>query len=321
MEILKEKSSLRINEVLIGAGKDKGGTRTSAVTIGGENCLPFHLFEGEMPNPPKTAMEIWDMKPSDWPAALVKPFDDVMDSPAKWAKKCVEQYGAEIIALRLQSAHPDFGDAGADKCAAAVRSVLDSVGVPLVIFGCGNDEKDNMIMPKCSETAKGENCLMGNATQANYKTLTASCLADGHSIIGETPIDVNIQKQVNILVTEMGFDAKKIVMDPTTGGLGYGLEYTYSVMERIRSAALGGDSTLSMPFICRAGQESWRAKESKAGVSERPEWGDEAQRGPAWEIATGVPLLVAGADLLVVRHPESLAGLKGMIKHLMDKQE
>lgn len=319
VELLKEKWSGKINTVTIGAGKEQGGTRTSAVTIGGENMLPFMHFEGEMVNPPKIAMEIWDIKPSEWPKSLISPYEDVVSNPVKWAKKCVETYKAEILFLRLQSAHPDFGNAGGEIVANTIKSVLEEVGVPLIVYGCGNAEKDNEILPKCTQIAKGENCLFGKATQDNYKTLTASCLADGHNIIAEAPIDVNIQKQVNILITEMGFPINKIVMDPTTGCLGYGLEYTYSVMERIRLAALGGDKMLFPPFICLVGQEVWKTKEVKATGIEFPKWGDENKRGPAWEIATCVALLLTGADLLVVRHPETMGIIKRNIEILMKK--
>jgi len=319
VELLKEKWVGKINEVTIGATKDEGGSRVKTITIGGENTLPFMHFEGEMSRTPKIAMEIWDMKPPDWPVSLISPFEDVISSPAKWAKKCVETYKAEILFLRLQSAHPDFGNASGETVANTVKSVLEEVGVPLIIYGCGNPEKDNEILPKCTHIAKGENCLFGKATQDNYKTLTASCLADGHSIIAEAPIDVNIQKQVNILITEMGFPINKIVMDPTTGCLGYGLEYTYSVMERIRLAALGGDKILAQPFICLVGQEVWKVKEVKASSNEFPKWGDENKRGPAWEIVTCASLLLAGADLLVVRHPETMEIVKKNVEMLMKK--
>ncbi|MFH1824700.1 MAG: acetyl-CoA decarbonylase/synthase complex subunit delta [Candidatus Firestonebacteria bacterium] len=317
VELLKEKWSGKINAVTIGATKEQGGTRTSTVTIGGENTLPFMRFEGEMVNSPKMAMEIWDRQPPEWPKSLILPFEDVISSPVKWAKKCVETYKAEILFLRLQSAHPDFGNNSAEIVANTVKSVLEGVGVPLIIYGCGNAEKDNEILPKCTQIAKGENCLFGKATQDNYKTLTASCLADSHNIMAEAPIDVNIQKQVNILITEMGFPINKIVMDPTTGCLGYGLEYTYSVMERIRLAALNGDKMLFPPFICLVGQEVWKTKEVKASSSEFPKWGDENKRGPGWEMATCTSLLLAGANLLVVRHPETMEVIKRNIEILM----
>lgn len=320
VEILKEKWTGKINELKIGATKEEGGTRTSTVKIGGETTLPFLHFEGEMPNKPVIAMEVLDYKPDDFPEQLIKFYNEVLDSPAKWAKKCVDEYKANLVFFRLQSSHPDYGNTSAKECADKLKSILDSVGVPIIVCGSGNAETDNNILPVCTQVAKGEKLLFGVATQENYKTLTASCLADGHSIIAQAPIDVNIQKQVNILISEMGLSPERIVMDPTTGGLGYGLEYTYSVMERIRLAALSADKMLAQPFICLVGQEVWKAKEAKALESSQPLWGSEEKRGAMWEITTAMSLLMAGADILVMRHPEAVAIVKSQIDKLMKKE-
>lgn len=306
LELLKEKWSSSINTVTIGATKDEGGTRTSTVTVGGETTLPFMLGEGTMPHKPIIAMEILDVDPQDWPETLKEPFKDVLGDPAKWAKKCVDEYKAEVICVKLQATHPDFGDKSADDAASVVKSVLQSVGVPLIILGSGDDEKDNLVLSKVSEATKGERCLIGDATDKNYKTLTASCLADGHNIIAESPIDINIAKQVNILISDMGLAQDRIAINPTIGALGYGMEYAYSIMERARLAALNGDKMLSMPFVCFVGQEAWRAKEAKTPQSEHQEWGPEKDRGPMWELLTAVSMLQAGADILIMRHPKAV---------------
>ncbi len=318
LELAKEKWTGKINEVTIGATKEEGGTRTSKIVVGGETGLPFLHEEGEMPHRPVVAMEVWDTAPSDWPEVLAVPFKDVMDDPGRWSKKCVKEYGVDLIALRLQSAHSDWGSASPEKVSEGVKKVLEAVGVPLIVLGPGQDDRDNEVLPRCSEVAKGENCLFGNATQDNYKTLVAACLADGHNIIGESPIDINIAKQVNILISDMGFPLEKIVMDPTTGGLGYGLEYAYSIIERGRLAALGaGDKTMALPIICRVGQEAWRAKEAKAEESDFPDWGPASERGPLWEATTAVALLQAGADILVMRHPRAVESVRKTIDSLM----
>ncbi len=320
LEPVKEKWVGKINEVTIGATREEGGSRTSVVTVGGETGLSFLHDESEMPHRPALAMEVWDVAPSDWPEELTKPFKEVLDDPARWSKKCVDDYGAELICLRLQSAHSDFGNISPDKVSEGVKKVLEAVGVPLIVLGTGQDDRDNEVLPRCSEVAKGEKCLFGDATQDNYKTLVAACLADGHGIIGQSPIDINIAKQVNILVSDMGFPLERIVMDPTTGGLGYGLEYTYSIMERARLAALGaGDKTLALPIICRIGQEAWRAKEAKASEEDFPSWGSVSERGPMWEVTTAVPLLLAGADILIMRHPRAVESVKETIEELMKK--
>ena len=319
IELVKEKWSNTINTVTIGATKEEGGTRASKITIGGESTLPYLFNEGDMPNPPVIAMEILDREPKEWPDVLKEPFKDVLANPAEWGKKCVNEYKAQAICLKLQGTHPDFGNLSADQAAETVKSILQAVSVPLIVLGSGNDEKDNNVLPKCCEAAKGENCLFGDATEDSYKTLTAACLADGHNIIGESPIDINIAKQVNILISDMGFEPQKIVINPTIGALGYGLEYAYSIMERARLAALIGDKMLAMPFVCFVGQEAWRSKEAKGPQSEHPEWGPEAQRGPIWEAATATSVLLSGADLLTMRHPKAVDIVRNTIERLMKK--
>lgn len=317
MEELKETWTGKINSVTIGATEKEGGTRKTQITVGGQNTLPYLFKEGNMPNTPVVAMEVLDVEPVDWPEALKKPFGDTLKDPVKWAKKCVEEYKAPLICVKLMGTHPDSGNKSAEDASKLIKDILEAVKVPLVILGSGDEEKDNSCLAKVSEVAKGERCLIGDATEKNYKTLTASCLADGHNIIGESPIDINIAKQVNILISEMGFPAERIVINPTIGALGYGMEYAYSIMERARSAALNGDKMLSMPFISFVGQEAWRAKEAKALTSEHPEWGDEFSRGVLWEIETAVCVLQAGSDILIMRHPRAVEETRKYIERLM----
>jgi acetyl-CoA decarbonylase/synthase complex subunit delta len=315
----KEKWTGVINEVSLGATKADGGTRTSVVTVGGAAALPFMNFEGATPRKPVIAMEVWDREPDDWAQPLMDVLGPVVKSPADWAKKCVEEFGAEMLCLKLAGTHPDFGDASPEQAAAVVKSILKAVGVPLIIWGSDHDEKDNEVLPRCSQAAAGERCLMGTVKEDNYKTLVASCLADGHAIIGLSPIDINIAKQVNILVSEMGFPLNRIVMYQTTGALGYGIEYAYSIQERGRLAALGGDKIMSLPVICMVGSEAWRTKEAKASAQENPDWGDAATRGIYWEVGTASTLLQAGSDIMVMRHPAAVSAIKTTINSLMSK--
>jgi len=313
---IKENWSSQICSVKIGATADEGGTRTSVVEVGGESTLPFLDFEGASPNSPVIAMEVLDLVPDDWPENLSGPLQDVLGNPVDWAKKCVDEFKADIVCLKLQKAHPDFGDAPVDESVKLVQDVLGAVGVPLIVWGSGDDEKDNQLMPRVSEAAKGEKCLLGTAKEDNYKTITAACIADGHNLITESPLDINIAKQVNILVSDMGFDLNRVVIFPTTGGLGYGIEYAYSIQERGRLAGLSGDKMMAMPVICTIGPEAWRAKEAKATDEEFPAWGDAAERGPMWEFITGVTLLQAGADILVMRHPKAVEQMHKTIASL-----
>ncbi len=279
-----------INTVEIGAG-------AKAVKIGGENA-------------PMIALEILDCEPADWPETIKSAYGDAVKDPVKWAHTCVKKFGAKILCVRLQGTHPDYGSKPAEAVIPALKSIAKDTGVPLVIIGGGDDEKDNDVLPKVSQALAGENCLFGIATQENYKTLTATALADGHSIIAESPIDINIAKQVNILISDMGFNAEKIVMHPTTTSLGYGMEYVYSIMERGRLAASIGDKMLAMPFILFVGSEVWKTKEAKESG---------AGQGINWELATAVSMLQAGADLLVMRHPQAAEAAGKYIEKAMKR--
>ena len=303
-----------VNRVTLGATKDKGGSRTCTVTVGGARNVVYGGSTDDAGEKPVIAMDVLDVRPEDWPGILAEPYKDVMGSPGDWAKKCVEEFGADLICLKFEAIHPDKGDKDAAHAVKVTREVLKAVGVPLVLWNCGNDEKDNHVMPKVSGAAKGENCLVGTVTENNYKSLTAIALADGHHLITEAPIDINIAKQVNILASDMGFPLERIVTFQSTGALGYGIEYAYSIQERQRLAALSGDKMMAMPAICDVGYESWRAKEAK--LADAPGWGDAADRGPMWEAATAICLLQAGVDIIRMRHPRAVAVVKKFINEI-----
>ena len=309
---LAEKWSSKVMKVTIGATKAEGGTRERAITVGGSACIPFMDFEGDKGCRPVIAMDVLNTVP-EWPDALKEPYKDCLDNPAKWAAKCVKECGADMICLKLDGIHPDKGNKSADDAVAAVKAVLAAVAVPIIVWGCEDDAKDNEVMPKVSQALKGERALLGVATEDNYKTLAAVCLADGHNIIGLAPLDINIAKQVNILVSDVGYPVKDVVIYPTTGALGYGLEYCYSIMERGRLAALAGDKLLQQPVLGSAGFEAWRAKECKGSDEELPDMGAASERGPIWEAVTATNLLQAGADLLVMRHPKAIEIVKKTI--------
>ena len=316
VELVRETSPGRIFTVTIGASAAEGGTRARTITVGGHGALPFLPGDAPSPNRPVVAMEVMDAVPAEWPDVLREPLADVLDSPADWARKAVEVYGADLVCLRLFGPHPDWKDTPPDAAAATVRAVLDAVPVPLIILGCGHAEKDNDVWPRVTESAKGERCLVGVAVPENYKTLVVACLADGHSILAESPIDVNIQKQLNILITEMGLAPDRIVLHPGNASLGYGLEYEYSIMERIRLAGLQGDKMLSQPVLTIVGEEAWKAKEARLSETAMPPWGALASRGPAWEAGTAAAFLHAGADIVVLLHPDAVAATKRTIAGL-----
>jgi len=315
MEKVLEKWTSRINQVAIGASKEEGGTRNKVVKVGGETTLPYLYFEGEMPNPSALALEVWDIPPEEW-AFITENLKDVVNDPVSWAKK-VEEWGADLVCLRLASAHPEKGDSSPEVCAQTVKKVLEAVSLPLIIVGCGQPEKDGEILLKVSEVTKGEKCLLGMATKDNYKTIVAAANYGGHSVIAETPLDINLEKQLNILITDLGFPAERIIVHPTTGGLGYGFEYCYSIMERTRIAGLQGDKMMAMPIINLIAQETYKHKETKVSENEVPQWGQLDKRAIAWETTCAVGYLQSGVDILVLGHPQSLTNVKKAISELI----
>lgn len=316
VQIPVEKSAGKVREITLGATVAEGGTRTSTVTVGGESALPFLQFDAAMPNRPVVAVEVHDQNPKDWPAHLKEAWGDVMNDPCEWAKAAVAA-GAELIVLKLSSTHPDQQNRTAEEAAETVKSVLKAVGVPIIVYGPGQAQKDNEVLLKVAEAASGERIGLGDIENGNYRTIVAAALGSGHVVISQSPIDVNMAKQVNILATDMGLPVDRLLMDPTTGALGYGLEYSYSVMERLRIAALANDGMTQFPMICTVGEESWRQKESRATEGVPASWGDIKERSVMWEILTATTLLQAGADILVLRHPRSVEQMRLAIAKLM----
>jgi len=311
-EIFKESYAGGIREISIGKG-DK------AVTVGGETSYPLYLFEGDMPNKPKIAMEVWDINPEDWPESAVSPFKDVVSDPAAWAKKCVDEFGAELIVLQLKSIDPNGENASPDAAAATVKKVLAAIDVPLIVWGCANPDKDEDVLKKIAEETQGANLTIGPVEDKNHKGIGAAAMGYGHTLISSSPIDVNLAKQVNILLENLGVPADRMLIDPTTGGLGYGMEYSYSVMERLRMAAMAqGDDKLQYPIINNLGNEVWKCKEAKQSVEDAPTLGDPEKRGILMEAVGAVSYLMAGADILIMRHPEAIRLVQAFIDLAVD---
>ena len=315
---VKESFTGTINEITIGATKAQGGTRSRTVKLGGDTGLPMLAFEGKCPNPPAFAMEVSDLGIEGWMPEVQKHVKGLAGDVGKWAAQC-EKWGADMVCLRLEAAHPDDGGRSAADCADEVKRVLGSCGLPLIIWGVDLPEVDNVVLPKCCQAAGGENCLFGTAKQNDYRTLAASCLADGHKIIAESPCDINLAKQVNILLQDVGMSLKDIVIYPTTGALGFGMVYIYSMMERARLAALSGDKLMQQPVMLNVGGETGRVKEAKLPTQEEPRWGPVEVRTPMWEAATVLGLMEAGGELFVLRNPEALALCKEAVGRMWPK--
>jgi len=311
--IAPDKANVAVRTVTLGGS----GTRTSAVTLGGAEVLPFRHFEGKLGHKPVIAMEVLDAVPKSYPDCLRNAYGDLLKDPAGMARHLVDKLGAEVISIRLSTTHPDNGDVSPEEAGNIVKDILGAVGVPLIVTGCNHYEKNNAVMKHIASTFAGENLLLNWVETDNYKTIAATVMAYKHCVVAQTPIDVNMCKQLNILLTTMGVPAERILVDPLTGALGYGLEYCYSVMERIRTSAFTGDPMLAMPMIVNPGFEVSKIKESRALRQDFPLWGDEEQREAFLEIATSMSYLNSGADMLVVYHPLAARTLKRKIDEMM----
>jgi acetyl-CoA decarbonylase/synthase complex subunit delta len=315
IEIPKEKWSGSVRAVTLGATRDQGGTRARTLTVGGETALPYHAFEGTLPHPPGLALEVHDRRPTDWSPILIKAWGAELDDPAAWAK-AAEAAGADLIYLTLSATLPDGQANTAANARAVLRKVLDATGLPVAVVGPGQAELDNELIVAAAEEGKGERLLIGICEEKNYRTLVAAALANDHLVQSKTPMDVNLSKQLVILIHDMGLPLERIIIDPTTGSLGYGIEYGYSVMERLRLAALQGDSMTQQPLIVTPGEEGWKVKEAKVGEGVPAAWGDWNRRALEWEALTANALVYAGADVIVLRHPDTLRRVRTVVDAL-----
>jgi len=337
IEIPIEKWSGKVREITLGATAAEGGSRVKTVTIGGETTLPFLHFEGAIPHPPVIAIEIQDRLPAEWPAILSQawngapPYGEyyaaaqvrpvvlpvggcLVGDVVAWAK-AAEGAGADLILLKF-ALNDELTPTYARQ---TLRRVLEATGLPLLVFGPGQAGLDNEILVAVAEEGKGENLVLGVCEDKNYRTIVAAALAHGHRVNARSPMDVNLCKQLIILINDMGLPLERIIMDPTTGALGYGIEYGYSVMERLRIAALQGDSMTQQPMLVTPGEEAWRTKEARTGNGVPTAWGEWAERAINWEALTASTLLESGADIVVLRHPESVKRVRAMINALIHR--
>jgi acetyl-CoA decarbonylase/synthase, CODH/ACS complex subunit delta len=319
IELPKDKYPGQVRNITLGATTAQGGSRSHTITVGGEKTLPFLHFEEVMPNPPVVAVEIKDQRPVDWSPVLLEAWGDAVNQPASWAREA-ENCGAKLLQLDLSLTGPDGKPNTPQNAVNTVKSVLAAAGSPLIVFGPGQAEIDNELLVAIAEATKGERLALGICEDKNYRTIAATAMANGHIVCARTPMDVNLCKQLNILISDMGLKNDSILMDPSTAALGYGIEYGFSVMERLRLAALQGDAMTQFPIIVTPGYEAWKTKEAKVGGANSgvpASWGDWANRAISWEVFTAVALLESGADILVLRHPESVRRVQQTIEELM----
>jgi acetyl-CoA decarbonylase/synthase complex subunit delta len=286
----------KVAEVVIGKG-DK------AIKIGGENVLPFHFFEGTIANRPRLALEVLDAEPEGWAQWVREPYKDVISDPVAWAKKCLD-YGADLVCLRLVSTDPAGANSPADKAAATAKQVASAIKSPLIVYGSGDATKDIEVLTKVAEACAGEGLLLGPVVKENYEPISKAAAEHGHCIVAQTPLDINLEKELNVKLLK-SLPREKIVIDPLSSGLGYGMEYSFTIMERTKHiGVMFGDNTMQMPIIADLGGEAWKTKQAK--VSEK--------QGLLWESVTALSLLLAGANILVLRHPETCKLMKEVIE-------
>ena len=285
-----------VREITIGKGK-------KSLKIGGENMLPLHFFDqGSNPNPAKFALEVLDMKPEGWPEHAVEPLKEVISEPVKWAKKC-QDFGVDAVSLYLVSTDPAVKDTPADKAAALAKEVAEAIDVPLIIYGSGDEDKDAEVLSKVAEVCDGMNLLIGPVLKENYEVVGKAILDHGHAAIAQSPLDINLLKELNVKLSKF-FPPDRIVIDPLSSALGYGMEYSFSLMERVKQiGVITKDSMTMMPIIANLGDECWKTKQAK----------ENKEQGLLWEGTTALSLLLAGANILVLRHPETLKLVKETI--------
>lgn len=302
----------KIGEVEIGHGE-------KAIKIGGESTVTFYEADGQGSNKAKVGMEILDVYPEEWIGSLKDLYKDVANDPVQWAKFVEEKYNPDFICLRLLGADPNGLDKSPEECAQVAKAVAEAVSVPLVIAGTNNHEKDAKLFEKVAAAVDGQNCLFLAATEDNYKAVGAAAgLAYSHKVGAESSVDINLAKQLNVLLGQLGVKSESVVMHIGCAAAGYGFEYLISTMDRIRLAALGqNDKTLQMPVITPVSLETWGVKETVAEKEDAPEWGEREDRGIAMEVSTAASIITVGADAVVVRHPKSFETLKSFVNALV----
>lgn len=299
-----------VSTVRLGNTPSEGGTRCRSLLIGGEKTMPYH---DNAVHPPVIAFDVFDT-----PIALAKPvkihYEEVMDDPCAWARKCVSQFGADMVTIHLTSTHPSLGDTPVREAVHTVEDLLQAVDVPLIVGGSGHPEKDVSVLERVAEAAEGERIVLNSASlNADYKRVARAAREYGHVVLSWTQLDINNQKMLNRHLLHAGLHKEDIVIDPTTAALGYGLEYSFSLMERIRISALKGDTDLQCP-LASGTTNAWGAREAwmKDSPVEGETWGDRMSRGPLWEAVTALALALAGCDLFMMMCPTAVELVRKM---------
>ena len=308
----KHTYNAHINEVVLGVG-DK------AVTIGGQNVLAFHTFDGEITNAPKIGVELTDAGMAMCTMPGEQKFYEGCATVADMAKRASAMEGASFICLHLEGADPNGENKSVDECVELAKSVADATDMPLVVMGCKNIEKDTELFNKIAEALTGKNILVLSARDENYKAIGAGAgLAYGQKVGAESAVDINLAKQLNTVMTQLGVSAQSIVMNIGSAAAGYGFEYVASTLDRVKDAALSqSDAMLQMPIITPVSADTWGVKEAIMPEADMPAWGSQEERGIEMEIVTAAAVLASGSDAVIMRHPEAIRTIAAMIGELV----
>ena len=294
------------------------GTGDTAVKLGGENVMPLYSFDAPIENAPKIGVLITDLGMEN-EVAGIKGYYAGASSFAEIAKKAEEMPGADFVVLRFEGADPNGEDRSIEDCVAIAKEVGDAITAPLVIEGCKNVEKDAELFTKVAEALQGKNVLIMSAREENYKAVAAAAgLAYGQKVGAESAVDINLAKQLNVLIGQLGVDPANVVMNVGSAAAGYGFEYVVSTMDRVKAAALSqGDVQLQMPIITPVADEAWNVKEAMASEADMPEWGSQEERGIDMEIETAAAVLASGSNAVILKHPASVATISKLINELV----
>lgn len=305
------KFSANINTLTMGTG-DK------AIVLGGENVLPFYTFDAEIENAPKVGIEITDFGMEHEPECIKKYYEGCA-TLADMARKAASMEGVDFLSFRMEGGDPNGANKSTEELIGELKEIADAVDLPLVVCGCKNVEKDAELFSKAAEALNGKNAVILSAKEENYKTVGAAAGLAYKQIVGaESAVDINLAKQLNVLISQLGVDSKSVVMNVGTAAVGYGFEYVISTMDRVKAAALQqGDANLQMPIITPVASEAWGVKEAMASETDAPEWGSQEERGIDMEVETAMAVIAAGSNAVILKHPESIKIISGLMKELV----
>lgn len=305
------KFSANINTLTMGTG-DK------AIVLGGENVLPFYTFDAEIENAPKVGIEITDFGMEHEPECIKKYYEGCT-TLADMARKAASMEGVDFLSFRMEGGDPNGANKSTEELIGELKEIADAVDLPLVVCGCKNVEKDAELFSKAAEALNGKNAVILSAKEENYKTVGAAAGLAYKQIVGaESAVDINLAKQLNVLISQLGVDSKSVVMNVGSAAVGYGFEYVISTMDRVKAAALQqGDANLQMPIITPVASEAWGVKEAMASETDVPEWGSQEERGIDMEVETAMAVIAAGSNAVILKHPESIKIISGLMKELV----